>query len=488
MHQMIIRNASIIDGSGKDRYRADILIVGDRIGAIGNLADRSEYAGIEQRDAEGLVLCPGFIDAHSHDDNALLRDPGMAPKVTQGVTTVVTGNCGISLAPLVSKSPPSPLDLIAADDPLAFRYETFADYMTALEEKPAAVNTAPMVGHSTLRIAAMTDIDRPATAGEIAEMRRLLREAIEAGAVGFSTGLFYPSSRAAPAEEVVAVLQALEGSQAVYTTHMRDEADEIDASLEESFETARQANVPLIISHHKCMGKRNFGRTTETLKRIERAAQEQDVSFDVYPYEAGSTVLLQDLADKSYRVRLTRSKPHPEMVGRELADVAAEWGVTEHEAMQRLSPGGAVYYMMDQADVDRVLKHDLAMIGSDGMPHDHFPHPRLWGTFPRVLGHYARDRGLFSLEMAIHRMTGLTARKFHLEGRGTISEGAFADLVLLDPEKIIDRATFDDPTAPADGIQAVFVNGEAVLDKGALTAARPGRVLRHAEVRESAVL
>lgn len=478
MQQMIICNATIIDGSGQDRYRADVLISGDRIGAIGALAGQNEYAGIEQRDAEGLVLCPGFIDAHAHDDNALLRDPAMAPKVTQGVTTVVTGNCGISLAPLVSKSPPSPLDLIAADDPLAFQYATFADYISALEEKPAAVNTAPMVGHSTLRVAAMSDVSQPANDEEIAEMRRLLGEAIKAGAVGFSTGLFYPSSRAAPAEEVVALLKALEGSQAVYTTHMRDEADDIEASLQESFETARLANVPLIISHHKCMGKHNFGRTAETLKMIERAAEEQDVSFDVYPYEAGSSVLLQDLVDKSYRVRLTRSKPHPELVGHELADVAARWNVSEPEAMKRLSPGGAVYYMMDQADVDRVVQHELGMIGSDGMPHDLFPHPRLWGTFPRVLGHYARDRGLFSLETAVHRMTGMTAQKFRLKGRGVISEGAYADLVLLDPETIIDRATFDDPTAPAEGIHAVFVNGEAVLDKGSLTSARPGRVLK----------
>ncbi len=325
----------------------------------------------------------------------------------------------------------------------------------------------------------MAQLDRPASDGEIAAMAELLREALQAGAIGFSTGLFYPPSRAAPPEEIVALLKEIEGSRAVYTTHMRDEADHIDAALDESFETARQANVPLIISHHKCMGRRNFGRSIDTLKRIDEAAKGQPIALDVYPYEAGSSILLPELADKAQRVRLTWSKPYPHLAGQDLADIAAQWSVSQQEALSRLSPGGAIYYMMDQADVDRILQHRSAMIGSDGMPHDQFPHPRLWGTFPRVLGHYARNRGLFSLEEAIHRMTGLTAEKFGLDGRGTIAAGAYADLVVLDPATIIDRATFDDPTAPAEGIHAVFVNGEAVFDRDGPTQSRPGRVLRH---------
>lgn len=479
VRQMIICNATIIDGSGGDRYQADVLITGDRIAMIGNLAGKDELSHIEQRDAEGLVLCPGFIDSHSHDDNALLRDPAMTAKVTQGVTTVVTGNCGISLAPLVTKTPPPPLNLIAADDPNTFRFDTFEAYVSAIEQNPPAVNAALMVGHSTLRVATMSDLGKPASEEELTEMRALLREALRAGAIGFSTGLFYPTSRAAPADEVVALLKELGGTRAVYTTHMRDESDEIDAALDESFDTARQANVPLIISHHKCMGKHNFGRSVETLKKIDAAAQQQDVSIDVYPYDAGSTVLLPELAAKAHRVSLTWSKPYPDRAGQDLADIAAEWELSIEETMERLSPGGAIYYMMDQADVDRILQYHSAMIGSDGMPHDRFPHPRLWGTFPRVLGHYSRERGLFSLEEAIHRMTGLTAQKFGLNGRGVIAEGAYADLVLLDAETVIDCATFENPMAAADGIHAVFVNGEAVFDRGGATACRPGRVLRH---------
>lgn len=476
---MIFRNACVIDGSGREGYRADVYIAGDRIDAIGDLADRGDLASVEQIDAEGLVLCPGFIDAHTHDDNALLRDPAMTAKVTQGVTTVITGNCGISLAPLVTKTPPPPLDVLAADDPDAFRFATFAAYVAALDQHPPAVNAALMVGHSTLRVAALSQLERPASNTEIGQMSHLLGEALQAGAVGFSTGLFYPTSRAAPADEVVALLKTLEGSRAVYTTHMRDEADRIDASLEESFETARRANVPLVISHLKCMGKRNFGRSVDTLKKVDAAARAQSISFDVYPYDAGSTVLLPELIDQADRIRLSWSKPFAHLAGQDLADIASAWNVSQPEAMRRLSPGGAIYYMMDQADVDRILKHESAMIGSDGMPHDRFPHPRLWGTFPRVLGHFARDRGLFSLPEAIHRMTGLTARNFGLVGRGLIAEGAYADLVLLDPKTIIDRATFDNPMAPAQGIHSVFVNGEAVLNPGGPTRSRPGRVLRH---------
>jgi N-acyl-D-amino-acid deacylase len=479
VHDTIFRGATVIDGTGGERYRADVRITGDKITEIGDLSARAQQAEVHERDANGLVLCPGFIDCHAHDDNALLRSPAMAPKVTQGVTTVVVGNCGVSLAPLVTKTPPPPLDLIGAGDPDSFRFATFAAYVAALEANPPALNAALMVGHSTLRVATVSDLTKPATDDEIVAMIRLLREALSAGAIGFSTGLFYPPSRAAPAAEVVALLKELKGTRAVYTTHMRDEADDIDAALDESFETARKANVPLVISHHKCMGKRNFGRSVETLKRIDATAETQSISLDVYPYIAGSSVLLPELADKADRVRLSWSTPYPQFAGRDLADIAAEWNVSQSEAMERLKPGGAIYYMMDQADVDRILCYHSAMIGSDGMPHDQFPHPRLWGTFPRVLGHYARDRGLFSLEEAIHRMTGLTAQKFGLNGRGIIAEGAFADFVLLDPEKVVDRATFDDPTAQADGIQAVFVNGRAILENGSQTAARPGRVLRH---------
>jgi N-acyl-D-amino-acid deacylase len=470
---LVIRRATIIDGTGRARFEADVAVSGDRIAAVGDLG---AVVGDREFDAAGHVLAPGFIDVHTHDDNALLVDPLMPAKVTQGVTTVVTGNCGVSLAPLVRVDPPPPLDLLGRDG--VYRYARFADYVAAVEASPPAVNAAAMVGHSTLRVGAMRELDRPARDDEIAMMRAQVREALEAGAIGFSTGLFYPTNRAATADEVVALLQELAGTGAIYATHMRDEADGVEESLDESFETARRARVPLVISHHKCIGRRNFGRSRRTLERIDVAAQQQPVSLDVYPYTAGSTVLLPEMLELAESVRIAWSEPHPESIGRDLAEVAADWRVTPREALARLQPGGGIYFMMDEADVQQIMAYPHTMIGSDGLPHDAFPHPRLWGTFPRVLGRYARELRLLTLEQAVHRMTGLPAERFGLDGRGVIRPGAAADLVIFNPQTVIDRASFDAPTQPAAGIGLVVVNGATVLEEGRPTGARAGRVLR----------
>jgi N-acyl-D-amino-acid deacylase len=473
----IIRGSTVFDGTGAQRRVADVGVVGDRIVAVGDLAAMS---AAQEMDGSGRALAPGFIDVHTHDDHALLTAPDMPFKVTQGVTTVVTGNCGISLAPLVRDDPPPPLDVFGRHG--AFRFARFADYVAALDASPPAVNAALMIGHSTLRVGSMADVGRPATDAEIETMRIQVREALTCGAIGFSTGLFYPTNKAATIEEVVALLEALAGTGAIYTTHMRDEAAGVEDALDESFETARRAGVALIISHHKCMGKPNFGRSPATLARIEAARQRQPVSLDVYPYVAGSTVLLPELVDQAARILVTWSEPYPDMAGRDLARIAEDWGMAPRDALLRLRPGGGIYFMMDDADVERIMAYPQAMIGSDGLPHDRFPHPRLWGTFPRVLGHYARDRGLFTLEDAVHRMTGLSAERFGLTARGVIRPGAFADLVLFDPASIADAATFEHPTLPAHGIDAVMVNGVPVLQAGRPTGARPGRILHRAGV------
>jgi N-acyl-D-amino-acid deacylase len=469
---LLIRNGTVIDGTGAGPFRGDLAVSGSRIAAVGDLGG---MAAEHEMDAAGRVVAPGFIDVHTHDDHVLLEG-AMMPKVSQGVTTVVAGNCGVSLAPLVfDGEPPAPLRLLGQD---AYRFKSFRAYLEALEARPPEVNAVLLVGHSTLRVGTMSEIGRPATADEIAAMRGLLREALDAGAAGFSTGLFYPAGRAAPMTEVIALLETLAGTGAVYATHMRDEADGVEESLAESFETARAAGVPLIVSHHKCMGRANFGRSSRTLALIERARSEQPVGLDVYPYTAGSTELLPALIGQASRVVVTWSRAHPEFAGRDLADIAAAWGIDQTAAAVRLQPAGAIYFMMDEADVQRIMAYPHSMIGSDGLPHDEHPHPRLWGTFPRVLGRYVRELKVLTLDDAVHRMTGLAATQFRLVDRGVLRPGAFADIVMFDAATVADRATFEAPKSPAAGIDLVAVNGEIVYRDGQLTGVRPGRVLR----------
>jgi N-acyl-D-amino-acid deacylase len=258
---------------------------------------------------------------------------------------------------------------------------------------------------------------------------------------------------------------------------MRSEMEAILDSIDETLTTARRADVPVVISHHKCAGPKNWGRTRETLPVIEAAAKRQPVGLDAYPYTAGSTNLRADLVNDEIRIMITWSRPHPEATGRDLKHIAAGWGVDLHEAARRLDPAGAIYFQMDDADVERVLSFPLTMIGSDGLPHDEHPHPRLWGTFPRVLGRYSRELGLFPIETAIHKMTGLSARTFGLNGRGVLAEGNFADLVVFDPETVIDRATYDRPKELSVGIDQVFVNGILAYEAGSTTVRRAGRLV-----------
>ncbi len=473
---LVLRNARIVDGTGAGAMPGDVAIAGERIAALGLVGER----GHSEIDVRGQVVAPGFIDVHTHDDRALLVNPQMTMKASQGVTSVVVGNCGVSLAPLIlDGAVPPPLDLLGRQR-TDFRFPRFADYLKALDAAPAAVNAACLVGHSTLRIGCMVDVTRPASAPEIDTMRARLREGLSAGAIGFSTGLGYAPSAAAPASEVEALAREAGDVGALYCTHMRDEGDEVMASLEESFSTAQAAGVPVVISHHKVAGIRNSGRSVETLPRIAKAIAEQEAGLDAYPYVASSTILTESSATQARKVLVTWSRSHPEMAGRELSAIAADWGIDIAATVARLQPAGAVYWSMDEADVRRILAFKHTMIGSDGLPHDSHPHPRLWGSFPRVLGHYSRELGLFPLEEAVRKMTGLPARRFALKDRGRLAAGAFADIVVFDPERIADRATFEEPATPAAGIALVLVNGQAIWRDGTATGARPGRVLRRA--------
>ena len=478
-YDLLIRNGTVIDGTRALRFEADVAVRDGRIAAIGKL---DQARADSELDASGRIVAPGFIDAHTHDDRLLLSSPDMAPKASQGVTTVVAGNCGVSLAPApngMAKPVTPPLNLLDEEGGW-FRFPSFAAYVEELRARPAATNCALLVGHTSLRVQAMDDLERPATRSEIARMRELADEALAAGAIGVSTGLYYEPAAAAPTEEVIEVCRPLAKRNGLYCTHMRDEADKVLESLEETFRIGRELGVPVVISHHKVVGTPNHGRSAETLPLIEARMREQKIGLDCYPYCASSTILTASRVGVASKVLVTWSKPHPEFAGMELAQIMKRMGLGMEDTVARLLPAGAIYFSMDEKDVQRILAFDGTMIGSDGLPHDAAPHPRLWGTFPRVLGHYARGLGLFPLETAVHKMTGLTAQTFGLLGRGILKEGYAADITIFDAGTVEESATFARPIQPARGIDAVIVNGALVWKDGKAAGARPGQVLARA--------
>jgi N-acyl-D-amino-acid deacylase len=477
MFDTLISGGELIDGSGAPRWRADVGISDGRITAIGILAGRPTPQRIN---AEAHIVAPGFIDSHTHDDQLLLEHPTQHPKLAQGVTTVVTGNCGISLAPLLADAGqvPAPLDVLSS----SYRYADFLSYVNAVQAGQPALNAVLLVGHTTLRVATMADLARAATTLETQRMQRLLVEALAAGASGLSTGVYYPPARAATTEELIAVGQPLKDGAGIVTMHLRNEGDEIDAALQEALLVGRALNTPLVVSHHKLMGQANHGRSIATLKRVQEAARWQPVCMDCYPYNASSTVLLPERVASARDVQITWSKTEPAAAGRSLHEMAAERGLTPTELAKALMPGGAIYFAMHDDNVDRILAHPLTMIGSDGLAPtraDDKPHPRLWGSFARVLGPCVRTRKLFSLETAVHKMTGLTASRFGLRDRGLLRPGFAADMTVFNPETVQDQATYADPTLAPVGIGWVLVNGKLVMQHGHNMGVRAGQLLRY---------
>lgn len=470
---LIIRNAQIVDGSGESAYRADLAISGGVIAALGDLslADADEV-----RDAQGLVLSPGFIDVHTHDDLQVIHAPQMLPKISQGITTVIVGNCGISASPVtLTGELPDPMNLLGA--PKDFSYADFSSYKRAVNAAQPAVNVAALIGHTALRNNHMDRLDRAATDAEIELMRIQLRESLQEGALGLSSGLAYGSAIASTTDEVKKLAEVLNETGAVYTTHLRTEFDEIISALNEAFDIGAHAKAPVIVSHLKCAGAGNWGRSGEVLTKLETAAANHPVGCDCYPYSASSSTLDLQQVTSDFDIVITWSEPHPHQGGKKLADIASEWQLNLRDAAKKLQPAGAVYHGMSEQDVQKILAHPLTMVGSDGLPVDPLPHPRLWGAFPRVLGHYSRDLKLFSLPEAIRKMTRMSADRFGLDDRGRIVVGAAADLVLFDPLKVKDAATFSQPQQLAEGIEAVWVNGVLSYAQKKLTGVRAGKFL-----------
>ncbi|NAX22004.1 N-acyl-D-amino-acid deacylase family protein [Vibrio sp. V39_P1S14PM300] len=466
----IIKSAQVFDGMGAAPFVADVAIRQDRIAQIGQLG---EVAAKTVICGDGLALAPGFIDVHTHDDTNVIRYPDCLPKISQGVTTVIVGNCGISASPAVlNGNPPDPMNLLGKRED--FKYPTFNDYAKAVHLAQPAVNVAALVGHTTLRNNVMGDLQRTATDEEIAQMRQALAQAMDEGALGLSSGLAYASAKQANAEEVMRLAEVLGHHGGIYTTHMRTEFEEIISAMEEAFETGQYAKVPVVISHLKCAGAGNWGRTVEVLDLMDTVSRHQDVSCDCYPYSASSSTLdLKQVTDE-IDIFITWSDSKPEHAGKMLKDIAEEMQLPLMDAAKALQPAGAVYHCMDENDVKRVLKYKLTMVGSDGLPNDPHPHPRLWGTFPKILGHYCREERLFSLAEAIYKMTGMSATRYQLKDRGVIKVGAYADLVLFNPNTIQDTATFENPISVAQGIESVFVNGELSYSKGHVAENRSG--------------
>lgn len=490
---LLIAGATVYDGLGSAGARADIAVRGDRIAAVGEL-DGSAGAVI---DARGLALSPGFIDVHSHDDVAVLLTPEMDFKVMQGVTTDIVGNCGAGAAPysvaarMFRSFHPEPIP----------EWEGHAGYMSLLDDDPASLNVAVLVGHNALRWGAMGGAARPPGEGEMSQMRSWLAEGLEAGALGLSTGLIYEPGRYASPQEIAVLAAEVGRAGGIYASHMRDEASHLLDSVRETIAVGDVAGVPVQISHHKATGRRNWGRVRDSLRLIDEAqARGLDVTADQYPYTSGSTTLHAVVQNGALSARgeegaLGRIAPkdilfasvtrRPQWEGRTLEQVARGLGIPPELAARRVlnDEGGAVVIVevADEADVRTVMGHPSTMIGSDGIPASGSnPHPRLYGTFPRVLGRYVRDQGVMPLEEAIRRMTSFPARKFHLADRGVIRAGAFADLVLFDPAAIIDEGTYASPRRYPRGIRAVLVNGVRVVDEGVHTGARPGKALRRA--------
>ncbi|OZI50266.1 N-acyl-D-amino-acid deacylase family protein [Bordetella genomosp. 5] len=467
-----IEGGWVIDGSGAPRVRADVGIVADRIVAVGDLSQRAARRTL---DAAGRVVAPGFIDTHGHDDLMFVEKPGLEWKTSQGITTVVVGNCGVSGAPAPRPGNTAAALALLGETPL---FDDMAAYLAELARQRPMINVAALVGHANLRLAVMDDARAQPTPAEQARMEALLRESLEAGAVGFSTGLAYDPGGQAGEQELRGLARVAAELNRLHTSHIRNEADRVEEAVEEVLAIGRDTGCATVLSHHKCMMPANWGKSAATLANIDRArAAGVDVALDMYPYPGSSTILIPERADTIDEIRITWSTPHPECNGRDLADIAREWGCDKVSAARRLLPAGAIYFAMDESEVRRIFQHPCCMVGSDGLPNDARPHPRLWGSFTRVLGRFVREAELMSLEAAIAKMTSLPARVFGLRDRGELRVGALADVVVFDPATVIDEATWDQPTLASIGIDAVLVNGAQVFPAGA-SGDRPGRVLR----------
>lgn len=527
---VVITGAHIIDGTGNPYYRADIGIRKDRIAAVES--DLSSADAGRTIDATGLTACPGFIDVHSHDDGYLLAEPTCRLKVSQGVTTTVVGNCGHTLAPMPGDKANflEKMSMMMGGKALPevfHRINTFRDYLDAVEAARPGINVVPLIGHGTIRIAVLGYENRAPAPDELDRMTALAVEAMEAGAAGLSSGLIYIPGIYAQTAEVAALARVAGRYHGIYATHLRNEGSRQMEAIEEALAIGRTAEIPVHIAHHKIAGRRNWGMSEQTLGRFHRArAEGQAVTCDQYPYRAGSTMLaaalppvfaaggpevyvpklkdtgvrrrvveLIESEDASWQnlvkeagfenIRISFSLAHPDYQGRSIAEIAEAESRPAYDVffdliVEEKTKVGMVVFMMDDADIERIMSDPVTMIGSDGIPSlgESKTHPRMTGTFPRVLGRYVRDKGVLRLEDAVRKMTSLPAQTFRLTRKGLLKKDLDADITLFDPATISDKGTYQDPFQSPVGVTHVLVNGRIAVDQGRFIGTDSGRVLR----------
>jgi len=525
MSDILIKNGLVVDGSAAPRYRADVAIRGGRIVEIGQL-EGAEAENVV--DASGCVVTPGFVDMHSHADFTLPICPTADSLVHQGITTVVTMQCGGSPAPLLNDTREQVLAMMESKDtPLPWdEWSTFGSYLDYLTRIGLSVNVVPLVGQGTVRSAIMAFSAEPANEAEIARMQAEVVKAMEAGAIGVSTGLIYPPGSYASTEELIALTRPAGERNGFYFSHIRGEGDTLLEAIAEAIHIGRETGAAVQISHYKAAGRDNWTKSAQGLALIDQArAKGLNITADMYPYLAGSTALVAALPEwaqeggrEAIAGRLTDPQTRQKMTadmqstgffriaewdkvlicgspkkrdyeGRYIADLAAEAGKSPHDwvfdaLMETEGDIGMVLFMMSEENREEELRHPAMMIGTDGAGlavegpmSKGVPHPRSYGTFPRVLGHYVRERGVISLEEAIWKMSGFPAQKLRWTDRGLVKKGYKADLVVLDPDTVADRATYEAPHQYPVGIPHVIVNGKLVVHDNSHTQARPGSVL-----------
>lgn len=530
MYDLLIRNATVYDGSGAPAYIADVAVKDGKIAAIG--AELGTAVNIV--DAEGLALAPGFIDSHSHANISIFHDPERLHVLRMGVTTEISGQCGSTIAPLPVREKPEESKAIGgAAGKGILGFETVKEELDAVRALPLGLNHAWYTGHKALRFYAMGLENRLANADDIAKMQALLEEAMQAGSLGFSTGLSYVPGIYGDTHELAEISKTAAKYGGFYVSHSRSESAGLFKAVQECIDIARAANIPVQISHLKVVGKTFWPRCKDMLAMIDQANRDGlQVTMDAYPYVAVSTsttsaiparfldhghaafakmlenpAIVEEIRKEIFEIDdpswdnsafhvglenflIVGADRTPEVVGKTYAEVAAERGITPFEAMVQLlhDNNGSVRdvrFAMCEENLETILRHPLCSVGSDGIyvKGQELAHPRAFGSFPRFLGHYVRERKIMSREEGIHRMTGMPADRFHLTGKGYIRPGMDADLVLFDYDTILDQADFKDCFKPNIGIHQVYIGGELVLQDNEPTGVRNGRYLLRYNMR-----